>query len=188
MPILTVHRIAWLAVLMAAMTAGRVRAQEPENPPNLQEDLIRQAREISTELEGRSLNADLVKRQRDLAHRLRELLTGSTPGKPDQADSTEDTGESTKTASPNPEQQTIDSPLPVPGGSPLPGPLNDAAVREQVPLAVPRPLTDAVWGHLPPHEREELYRSFSEKFLPKYESALKEYYRALAKQPAKPSP
>jgi hypothetical protein len=37
-----------------------------------------------------------------------------------------------------------------------------------------------VWGHLPPHVREAMLNSVSEKYLPKYEELVKKYYEALA--------
>jgi hypothetical protein len=39
-----------------------------------------------------------------------------------------------------------------------------------------------VWGHLPPHLREAMLNSFSEKYLPKYEDLVKKYYEALAER------
>lgn len=37
-----------------------------------------------------------------------------------------------------------------------------------------------VWGHLPPHVRQELLNVYREKFLPKYEDLVRRYYEALA--------
>jgi hypothetical protein len=39
-----------------------------------------------------------------------------------------------------------------------------------------------VWGHLPPHVRERIDKSFSEKYLPKYEELVKKYYESLAQK------
>lgn len=39
-----------------------------------------------------------------------------------------------------------------------------------------------VWGHLPPREREALFRSLSDNFLPEYEAQIKRFYEALAEQ------
>jgi len=43
-----------------------------------------------------------------------------------------------------------------------------------------RVLTDSVWGHLPPRVREQLNRSFSDRYLPEYDALVKRYYEALA--------
>ena len=43
-------------------------------------------------------------------------------------------------------------------------------------------LTKDVWGHLPPHLREQLLNVYSEKYLPKYEELVRQYYEALAEQ------
>ena len=39
-----------------------------------------------------------------------------------------------------------------------------------------------VWGHLPPHVREAMLNSVSEKYLPKYEELVKKYYETLAQK------
>jgi hypothetical protein len=39
-----------------------------------------------------------------------------------------------------------------------------------------------VWGHLPPHVREAMLNSVSEKYLPKYEDLVKKYYETLAQK------
>jgi|SRR5579863_2963293 len=44
-----------------------------------------------------------------------------------------------------------------------------------------------VWGHLPPHVREAMLNSVSEKYLPKYEELVKKYYETLAEQNRKKS-
>jgi len=46
-----------------------------------------------------------------------------------------------------------------------------------------RNLAQSVWGHLPPKVQEELQRSFSERFAPKYEELIRRYYEALAERP-----
>lgn len=42
-----------------------------------------------------------------------------------------------------------------------------------------------VWGHLPPHIREAMLNSVSEKYLPKYEDLVKKYYEDLAEKSRK---
>lgn len=44
-----------------------------------------------------------------------------------------------------------------------------------------------VWGHLPPHVREAMLNSVNEKYLPKYEDLVKEYYEGLADKDRKKS-
>lgn len=40
---------------------------------------------------------------------------------------------------------------------------------------------DAVWGHLPPRERNDLLRTYSESYLPGYENRVQRYFEKLAK-------
>lgn len=49
-------------------------------------------------------------------------------------------------------------------------------------IARRRDLAQSTWGHLPPKMQEELQRSFSERFVPKYEELIRRYYEALAEQ------
>ena len=39
-----------------------------------------------------------------------------------------------------------------------------------------------VWGHLPPHLREELLNTYGDRMLPKYEKMVKQFYEALSVQ------
>ena len=39
-----------------------------------------------------------------------------------------------------------------------------------------------VWGHLPPHLREQLLNTYGERMLPKYEQLVKQFYEALSEQ------
>ncbi len=39
-----------------------------------------------------------------------------------------------------------------------------------------------VWGHLPPHLRDQLLNTYGERMLPKYESLVKQFYEALSEQ------
>ena len=46
-------------------------------------------------------------------------------------------------------------------------------------------VTDVVkelWGHLPERAREQMFQSFSDDFLPKYELEIEQYYRKLSEE------
>jgi hypothetical protein len=45
-----------------------------------------------------------------------------------------------------------------------------------------RQMIKDVWGHLPPHLREAIGKTFNEKYLPKYEDLVKRYYEVLAEK------
>ncbi|MDB4439840.1 hypothetical protein N9153_02835 [Planctomicrobium sp.] len=49
------------------------------------------------------------------------------------------------------------------------------------PLQLREKLADAVWGHLPPQERNDLIRTYSESYLPEYEDQVRNYFEKLAK-------
>jgi len=39
-----------------------------------------------------------------------------------------------------------------------------------------------VWGHLPPHLRDQLLNTYGERMLPKYQHLVKQFYEALSEQ------
>jgi hypothetical protein len=45
-----------------------------------------------------------------------------------------------------------------------------------------RKLEMDIWGHLPPHVREELLSTYGERILPKYEQLVKQFYEVLSTQ------
>jgi hypothetical protein len=54
-------------------------------------------------------------------------------------------------------------------------PVDKAAVDEMV---------KAVWGQLPERTRQQMLQSFSDEFLPKYETEIEQYYRRLSEEQA----
>jgi hypothetical protein len=59
---------------------------------------------------------------------------------------------------------------------------SDAARRAAAEQTRRLELIKDVWGHLPPHLREAMQSSFSEKYLPKYDELVKKYYESLAEK------
>jgi hypothetical protein len=59
---------------------------------------------------------------------------------------------------------------------------SDAARKAAAEQARRLELIKDVWGHLPPHLREAMQNSFSEKYLPKYDELVKKYYESLAEK------
>ena len=55
------------------------------------------------------------------------------------------------------------------------GQLAEVATREQVAA-----LVDALWGHLPERQRQQILQPLGDDFLPEYAEEIKEYFRALA--------
>lgn len=58
----------------------------------------------------------------------------------------------------------------------------DAAKAAQADDSRRQQMIKDVWGHLPPHLREAMRNTFSEKYLPKYEDLVKRYYESLAEK------
>ena len=49
-------------------------------------------------------------------------------------------------------------------------------------VLAPGAKANSVWGHLPAREREALFRSLSDSFLPEYEAQIRRYYEAIAEK------
>ena len=78
-----------------------------------------------------------------------------------------------------------------PGAKPGRGssPARDSIARLQrgdpqaVNLSEREALLKDLWGHLPPHVREQMLQAHSDEFLPQYELEIEKYFRRLAEQP-----
>jgi len=57
---------------------------------------------------------------------------------------------------------------------------NDTVLTETIEV---EELATRLWGHLPPRRQEQMRQTFSERFLPKYESEIQQYYRRLSEDP-----
>ena len=59
----------------------------------------------------------------------------------------------------------------------------DKAKKSKVAGLSPEQLVKEVWGHLPPKIVEQMTRQSVDKFLPKYEQLIEDYFRRLAEDP-----
>ncbi len=59
---------------------------------------------------------------------------------------------------------------------------SDSERKAAAEAARKRKLEMDVWGHLPPHLREQLLNTYGERVLPKYEQLVKQFYEALSEQ------
>ncbi len=147
--------------------------------------VVIEAQTLASQMKAGQVSTELVNRQRDLAARLQQLLVqGQTIPPLPPAESTPGTADEVLSTNPAESQGAVSAGPGVSPESATRSPNSPAAEAALIPVVAPgvHPLTDAVWGHLPQHERDELYRSFTEKFLPKYDNALKAYFRALAEE------
>ena len=197
-------RSAALGVLILANSTcgfaqGDVAAGEPVSAEVEHSELLQRIQERIRKITGRSarfeLDRNFIQQQRAIAADLRRLL--ETHGASLSAKTVNDLPGSQ--ATPEPGSASADG---TDGGESPPG-RTDASqaspgsgppeVEPDRSLTTPerrRVLADAVWGHLPPREREELMRTFSERFLPKYEEQVRRYFEALSRRdnPSEPTP
>ncbi len=151
--------------------AGLLLADEPQPvQATARARVVEEAKALLKQADDGTWDESLLERQQQLVDALRQLLTDSqgTPvpekSSPGEAEASRPSGLNNSGTSVSP--------------STTAGPATPDAGSQQ-PRSV-RPLADAIWGHLPARERDELYQSFSEQYLPQYDRALREYFRALA--------
>lgn len=159
------------AVLLAQEETGAATSATPEILDV--DEIVHQADAVLQHWRSQPADAELVRQQTQLIESLRQLLQ-SQSSVPDPLPMSEN-------AASVPEMKIPEA---------VSSALNDAATAgaSEAPIGVVptgnrEALSDSVWGHLPQHEREELYRTFNERYLPQYERALSDYFRALAEQP-----
>lgn len=74
------------------------------------------------------------------------------------------------------------------GNKPSDKPARDSTDREEkrkveeIDLARMQDLVKLVWGHLPPHLQQQMQSSSGEKFLPKYQLLIEQYFKDLVEQ------
>ncbi|MEZ5944019.1 MAG: hypothetical protein R3C18_21725 [Planctomycetaceae bacterium] len=152
-----------------------------DEEPTVREALKSEADALATQLRADNISTDVIARQRQLAEKIQQLLKHASASHPN-----ESTDGSPPPVPPTPPTTQQSSGLGNAGDTQ--GNMERPELREVERQTVTRPLADSVWGHLPEQERDELYRSFTEQFLPKYDRELRAYFRALAAEPVFPPP
>lgn len=149
--------------------------------------VVETAGEVTQQLKSGILNRDLVLKQESIARDLKTLLDSTrgelpspqpVPGQPGSSSDRPPTG-SSSTAGPSGGERRQDDERSA-ESTRAEQQRNDAA---QSPPVTPDDLADAVWGHLPRHERDELIRTFNERYLPKYDAWVRRYFELLAEPP-----
>jgi hypothetical protein len=187
-------------------------AKGPESDVKQMERAVTGMRTASRQLEARQLDAETLKTQRQVVDDLEELLKRlqeqqANPQKPEQQsnqtnsppqnrDQHEKPQKPDRMQKPQQDPQNSGGQAPKPNGNrPMPETQQTEAEKsreaEERREAARRALAEEerrqrmvkdVWGHLPPHLRESMLNSFSEKYLPKYEDLVKRYYESLAEK------
>jgi len=170
----------------APPTAAAEGDAEPSSQPDerfIAERAIASLDEAARRLRDSAADSRTVELQRaavqDLDELLKRLKSSSAPSSPPQTSSEGESAEQQKTGSSsdssggaNSNRDAAQSSEQAEGGDHA----KDAEIARR------RDLAQSTWGHLPPKMQEELQRSFSERFVPKYEELIRQYYEALAEQ------
>lgn len=181
-------------------------ATNPDEHPLHQ--IAREMRDAGTRLDKGKLDEETRQLQRKIVADLEKLLkqqgapppdSPSSGGSPQSPDSPQDGQPS---GNPSADQKPSNNPPSAAGGSGGAGKQrrsdqeNAAESQERTEGGIPtdaerkrqrQMLTDAVWGHLPPAVKEQLNRSFNDRYLPEYDAQIRRYYEALAARRRKTS-
>lgn len=166
------------------------KLESPSDPEALLDAALEAMDQAVQELEGDAPTSKAVADQQMAVDRLKELLAAasqsqsgnsksSSKNKPaSEPDSLEENPSESSSSDPNgsggrrsDDENSAESSENVAGPT-LPG----------TGVLAPGAKANNVWGHLPPREREALFRSLSDNFLPEYEAQIKRYYEALAER------
>ena len=170
------------AVLLLG-TAVRSDAQEQSlsasesqfNQGVLRATILDSARTVRDQFVSGQLDADLMRTQEILITGLR-LLIQETSGPPAGRDAS-GTGSQGSAVQMTKERPPEDSGAA--GGGTTSAPNESTTNRGN--LRSREDLRDAVWGHLPPQERNDLLNTYSESYLPGYEAKVRRYFELLAR-------
>ncbi len=169
------HRLIVVTSCLCLMTSiGFAQVNNVEE--RTKSEVLSQLNSITNRLNHAELDAALIEQQRQLLSNLRRVfkLPATTPKEiqsetpPQQSPDKDDSppgGETTQPAQP-PKVGNMTAP-------------QNSETPDFRPLTKPK-LTDAVWGHLPPQEQQELIRTFNETFVPEYEEQIRKYFENLS--------
>ncbi len=145
-----------------------------------------QMRDVQARLATRPADPETATLQKQIVSQLEQLLR-------DARSQASASGEASRQAPPADDQPPGASPAEQPGGSdrtPRQGPArqstdkpgNDTEAAGGSPEQDARHVMERLWNQLPARQREQLLQLAPERFLPKYESQIEEYFRRLSEQ------
>lgn len=150
--------------------------------------LTEQMREVEQRLRRNERDDSLKPRQEEIVRQLDELLqqmkqqqqqqSKSSSKKPSQGQS------QSRQDTPQPGQQQQQAGQKQQGDKPAQDSNDDLKRRqaEKVDMAKMQEMLKDIWGQLPPRLREQMMQAGVEKFVPKYELLIEEYFKALAER------
>lgn len=149
------------------------------------ERILTLSQRVRESVESDSFTPERLAAQRDLVNELSRFLAEASPSEFSMENQLSKTESSTK---PLPADQST-SPETGQGATAGLAPASPLTREDDLGLLPPRDsLADAVWGHLPALERDDLMRTYSESYLPGYEDQVRNYFEQLAKlQPGTPN-
>ena len=145
------------------------------------------------ELDGDEPTQAAVQSQQLAVDRLKELLEAASQSQSSHNSSSQNKNSSSNADPSDPQNeppQESSSSDPSGGGGRRADDQNSAESSENVAgptmpgsgVLAPGAKANSVWGHLPAREREALFRSLSDSFLPEYEAQIRRYYEAIAEK------
>lgn len=172
------------ASLVAADVLPEQQPQSAERSSKPLNDLKELSERVTQAVTKEGISPHTVKQQRKLAELLKTILSDSK-GSSSVAGNAEK--QQTSRIDPSSQNQSNSSqetpPAQLDRSTSSPGLAGETSTANTPPEHLPTPenLADSVWGHLPPRERNDLLKSYSESYLPGYENQVRDYFERLAR-------
>ncbi len=151
--------------------------------------LARRMRLVTERIEQRDTGKQVRQAQQEIVDALDQLIQQAQQSSPSSSPSSDSKPPQTADRNkPNQQQPSQGNP----GQQPNNEPARQSTDREEkgeveeIDLARLQDLVKLVWGHLPPHLQQQMQNSAGEKFLPKYQLQIEQYFKDLIQERNKP--
>ncbi len=202
-----------IALAAVGLFSAALRAEEPPAQPGdaarQAAELLRELRTLESEIEQRTVSEETLKRQQQILELWDRLLASAGPASPPPA------APQQPMPAPQNQTQPQPSPTRSPEGDAEPGERTPAEADTESPRRKENPdqpadrstevseqrrpvdpsqlqseererLMRNVWGNLPEHVRQRLLNASDEKYLPRYETRIRDYFRSLSEEKSSP--
>ncbi len=168
-------------------------AEEPSDAEVLLDEALAAMDRAVQELDGDEPTPEAVHSQQLAVDRLKDLLAAASQSSSSHNSSSKNKNSSSSQEPSDPKNEQpaeSSSSDPTGSGGRRADDQNSAESSENVEgptlpgsgVLAPGARANSFWGHLPAREREALFRSLSDSFLPEYEAQIRRYYEAIAEK------
>ncbi|HEX4132595.1 MAG TPA: hypothetical protein VHZ24_21360 [Pirellulales bacterium] len=163
-------------------------AGESDNPLS---ELNRLMREVEQRMRAGRADEETITLHREIVRKLDELIKQAEQSQQQSSSSNSAGRPKPQGTQPRPQQQPKSSAGQTAAQKPSEKPASDSSEKltkrkpQQADMAQVREMLKDIWGELPPRLRQQMMQSSVEKFVPKYELLIEDYFKTLADEQAR---